>query len=370
MKKVLTLFLVIALVLGTVVGFTSCGRGGDADGLVVYLISHSPPPDSTLDDGSFNQGSMDGIRLFVNAHGGSYHFMQPHAGNDEARLDIFRDAIDAGANVLVLPGFHFQHVVNDAQRMWPDVYFILIDTQPSGGPPASNLVGILYAEQESGFLAGYAAVREGYTQLGFMGGNPVPAVVRFGLGFLRGAEHAAQAMGLSPGDVEVNYHFLGGFGASPEITAAAASWYAGGTEVIFVAAGAAGFSVAEAANAANTWMIGVDVDQYHISPRVLTSAMKALDVSIYDMLVDIQAGNFRGGNVLMYDATNNGVALPMANSHFRNFTQAQYNAIFNQIAGGTIVVPGLTTPLADAADQARELANVVSQLNIVRVNEI
>lgn len=369
MKKVLKLLLVLSFLLGAVAVLTACAReaGAEDEGLTIFLISHSPPPASTLDDGSFNQGSMDGIRQFVETHGGEARFMQPHTATDPARIEIFADAIEAGADVLVLPGWHFATSVYEAQAMFPDTYFIVVDTGPAGDP-ASNLVGIVYAEQESGFLAGYAAVREGYTQLGFMGGNPVPAVIRFGMGFLLGAEHAAQAMGLAPGTVEVNFHYLGGFGADPTITATAAGWYAAGTEVIFVAAGAAGFSVAEAAEAANTWMIGVDVDQSGISPRVLTSAMKALDVSIYDMLVDIVNGNFRGGGVLTYDATTNGVALPMANSHFSTFTQAQYDAVLRQMATGAVVVPGLVT-LPDL-DHHAELAHVIGQLSIVQVNDI
>jgi basic membrane protein A len=367
MKKVLKLLLVVSLVLSAFAGFASCGRNNDSDGLVIYLISHSPPPDSTLDDGSFNQGSMDGIRRYVNAHGGRADFMQPGTASDPARIEIFADAIGAGADVLVLPGFHFIASSAEAQALFPDTYFIVIDAAPAGGP-ASNAVGILYAEQESGFLAGYAAVREGFRKLGFMGGNPVPAVVRFGHGFLLGAEHAARAMGLNAGDIEVNFHYLGGFGASPEITATANGWYAAGTEVIFVAAGAAGNSVATAAEASSAWMIGVDVDQHHMSNRVLTSAMKALDNSIYDMLRDIQNMRFQGGQTHLYSAANNGVALPMNNSRFSTFTQAQYNAIFGQLANGAVVVPGLLPNYDPNAPE--QLAHVVSQLNVVRVIEI
>jgi basic membrane protein A len=380
MKKVLKIVLAIVLLAGLATGFTSCNRDDNNAGnagnnaasssdLVVYLISHSPPPDSTLDDGSFNQGSADGIRRFARTHGTSFtadNFMQPHSPNDEARLDIFADAIRAGADVLVLPGWHFANSAYTAQTLFPDTKFIVIDSGPAG-PPAANLIGIIYAEQESGFLAGYAAVREGFTKLGFMGGNPVPAVIRFGLGFLMGAEHAAKAMGLNPGDIEVNFHYLGGFGASPEITATANVWYAAGTEVIFVAAGAAGNSVVTAAEASGAWMIGVDVDQSGLSPRVITSAMKALENSIYDMLVDINNNTFRGGQVLTYTAATNGVALPMNNSRFSTFTQAQYDAIFAQLANGSVVVPGLVT---NPVDPPAELAHVVAQLTLVQVNDI
>ncbi|MCL2204248.1 MAG: BMP family ABC transporter substrate-binding protein [Defluviitaleaceae bacterium] len=359
MKKVLKIVISLALLLAMTAMVTACGRddngaattADDDSGLSIFLISHSPPPDSTLDDGSFNQGAADGIRNFLtNNPDSTWDFMQPHAGTDEARLDIFADAIAAGADVLVLPGFHFQDVVYDAQHLFPDTYFIVLDTGPRRGGPggepgqaAPNLAGILYAEHESGFLAGYATVREGFTELGFMGGLPVPAVVRFGHGFLQGAEHAAQQMGLAPGTITVNYMYMGGFGADPAHTATANGWYAGGTEVIFVAAGAVGFSVMEAAAAgAGRWVIGVDVDQGE-NPTVITSAMKALDNSVYTMLSEIRDGRFRGGAVHRFTAADDGVALPMHNSRFTTFTQAQYNAIFQQLATGSIRVSDLSS---------------------------
>jgi basic membrane protein A len=370
MKKVMKYLFVAALAAALAFGFTGCGNddnggngGGAAGGdeLSIFLISHSPPPDSTLDDGSFNQGAADGIRMFLGHN--NIQFMQPHAATDEARMDIFADAVANGADVLVLPGFHFQHVINDAQNLFPDTYFIVLDTGPSGGAVSPNLAGVLYAEHESGFLAGYAAVREGFTELGFMGGLAVPAVVRFGHGFLQGADHAAVQMGLAPGSVNVNFMYVGGFGAAPEHTATASGWYAGGTEVIFVAAGAVGNSVMTAAESLHgTWMIGVDVDQSGDSPTVLTSAMKALDNSVYALLNEIQAGTFRGGQVLTFDASTDGVALPMNNSRFTTFTQAQYDAILAQLASGAVQVSNLSTH--------DDLPTILAGLSVVVVTEM
>jgi len=390
MKKVLKIVSLLALAVGLTLFIVACGGNGDnggtpaangggtqpattptpnnqAEGLSIFLISHSPPPASTLDDGSFNEGAATGIRRFLASNPGTYQFMQPHAATDEARLDIFADAIAAGADVLVLPGFHFASSVYQAQTLFPNTYFIVLDTGPTGAP-ASNLVGVLYAEQESGFLAGYASVMEGFRELGFIGGVAVPAVIRFGLGFLQGAEHAAASLGLPAGSVNINYMYAGGFGAAPEHTVTASAWYVGGTEVIFVAAGAVGFSVMHAAEEApGRWVIGVDVDQSGDSDTVLTSATKALDNSVYALLGEIRDGTFRGGNVITFDAASDGVALPMATSRFQNFTEAQYTAIFNQLASGAIRVEGLVTyPL----DPPAELQHVINQLNIVNVNEI
>jgi basic membrane protein A len=178
---------------------------------------------------------------------------------------------------------------------------------------------------------------EGYRELGFVGGIAVPAVVRFGHGFLQGVEHAAESLELAAGEITVQYYYLGAFAPSPEAQTMAAAWFAGGIEVIFAAAGGAGFSVIAAATDADASVIGVDVDQSGEGDVVITSAMKALDVSVYDMLTDFLNGTFAGGEI-MFDATNNGVGLPMDTSRFQTFTQAQYEAIFALLADGTISV--------------------------------
>jgi basic membrane protein A len=377
MKQVLKFLTAAALLLALAFTVTACGSDDDyepeaqqpangaANGAVattelnIHLIAHSF--DSILDDGSFNQGAWQGIERWLAANPGSPapQFALPHTSDDEARIAMFLDAYNAGADVLVLPGFHFATSVYTAQAMLPNLQFVVLDTTPSPGAPASNLVSILYAEHESGFLAGYAAVREGLRNLGFMGGAAVPAVVRFGHGFVQGAEHAAAEMGLSAGDVTVNFMYLGGFAPSPEHAATASSWFAGGTEVIFAAAGGAGASVMAGAEGAGGLVIGVDVDQSGDSETVLTSAVKGLASSVYQMLNDIAAGNFRGGNVLTFGAVNDGVGLPMETSRFTTFTQAQYDAIFAQLVSGAVSV-----------SDSLELSDITSGLTLVTVVEM
>ena len=332
----------------------------DASFVQIALVAHSP--DSILDDNSFNQGAWAGIQRFLATHNlpdTNAQFFQPHSADDVARVDLVADAIGAGANIVVLPGFHFIGSSAEMQEMFPDVKFVLLDATPAGGA-AANTAAIQYAEHEAGFLAGYAAVMEGYRDLGFMGGIAVPAVVRFGHGFLQGAEHAGQSLGLGTGDITVNYYYVGQFAPSPEIATTASAWFAGGVEVIFAAAGGAGGSVMAGAEASDGSVIGVDVDQSNLSDTVITSATKALDVSVYDMLTDFLNGEFRGGE-LMFDATINGIGLPMHNSRFQNFTQAQYDAIFALLANGTVVVDNVVTETVSEANLT---------LNIVVVNEL
>jgi basic membrane protein A len=166
----------------------------------------------------------------------------------------------------------------------------------------------------------------------------VPAVVRFGHGFVEGAEYAAAQLGLSAGAVTVRFTYLGSFAPSPEAQSMAAAWFADGVEVIFAAAGGAGSSVFAAAEAAGGLSIGVDVDQGHHSETIITSAMKDLRSSVRQMLEAAFGGTFAGGRIHMFDASNQGVGLPANFNRFNQFTQAQYSAIFARLAANEIPI--------------------------------
>lgn len=221
-----------------------------------------------------------------------------------------------------------------------------------------NVVGIIYAEEQSGYLAGYAAVMDGYTKLGYMGGMAVPPVVRFGYGFAQGAEAAAKEMGLS--DIQLKYHYTGDFDAKPETQTLATSWYAEGIEVIFAAGGLVGNSVMSAAEASDAAVIGVDVDQSGESDTVITSAMKGLAASVQSALADYYAGNFPGGQTLVYSADMDGVQLPMDTSKFNTFSQDDYDAIFADLAAGKIDI------VKDTDQNGNELTLKDLKLSIVK----
>ena len=300
----------------------------------------------TIDDKSFNQGTWEGIVAYADANGKTYNYFQPAAQSTDIYLDMIEQAVDAGAKVVVTPGFLFEQPIFIAQDMYPDVHFILIDGSPNDGDYSKedgpefrtedNAVGIVYAEEQAGFLAGFAAVKDGNTKLGFMGGMAVPAVVRFGYGFVQGAEYAAKELGLT--DLVMNYHYTGGFDATPEAQALAASWYNSGVQVIFACGGAVGNSVMAAAEAANGKVIGVDVDQSGESDTVITSSMKGLAASVEQTLDAFYNGTFPGGELLVKDAAADGVSLPMDTSKFETFSQDDYDAIFAKLVDGDITL--------------------------------
>jgi len=331
---------IILLIFTVLIAFGGCRRQQQTSAAETYELALITDL-GTIDDKSFNQGSWEGLLRYAEEHNISRRYYQPSEQSNDAYLSTIDLAVRGGAKVVVTPGFLFETPVFIAQDRYPNVRFILIDGTPhsedySTFKTSNNAVGVLYAEDQAGFLAGYAAVKDGNRSLGFMGGMAVPAVVRFGYGFVQGAELAAQELGLSRGAITINYHYTGHFNATPEVQTMAASWFNAGVDVIFACGGAVGNSVMAAAEQTGKKVIGVDVDQSGESTTVITSAMKGLQTSVYDCITSFYANRFPGGQSLVFEAANNGVGLPMASSRFRSFSRADYDAIFNRLANGSI----------------------------------
>jgi basic membrane protein A len=296
-----------------------------------------------IDDKSFNQGAWEGLQEYAEEEGISHQYYRPAQQGTDDYLDSIELAVNNGAKVIVTPGFLFETPIFFAQDDYPETKFILLDGVPNNNytefRTEDNVMSILYAEEQAGFLAGYAAVMDGYRSLGFMGGLAVPAVVRFGIGFAQGANAAGIELALEE-EILLSYHYTGDFAATPTNRTTADNMYQQGTEVIFAAGGAVGQSVMAAAEAAETKVIGVDINQGGDSDTVITSAMKGLGSSVKQALAEYYADEFRGGETVVFDASNDGVGLPTDSESFRfeEFTIEQYNAIFADLADGTVVV--------------------------------
>lgn len=346
LKKYIVVLLALALVLPLAAcGPKDPGTDPDSDDQTPTYELALVTDIGTIDDKSFNQGAWEGLKKYAEEEKITYKYYQPAEKTNAAYLDAIELAVEGGAKLIVCPGFLFEPAVYEAQDIYPEIKFILLDGSPNDGDWSSglptyrienNVYSVFYAEEQAGFLAGYAAVKDGYTKLGFMGGMAVPAVVRFGYGYVQGAEYAAKEMGIDA--IEVMYHYTGGFDATPEAQALAASWYNGGTEVIFACGGAVGNSVMRAAEDAGAAVIGVDVDQSAESSTVITSSMKQLSISVYDGIAAYYDGKFPGGQSVTLDASVEGVGLPMANSKFKTFTQEDYDAIYEKLVNDEIKI--------------------------------
>lgn len=366
MKRVLTLLLAVILVFG----LAACGGGAEEE--------ESTAPETfeiamitdigTIDDKSFNQGTWEGVVAFAEENNKTHKYYKPTEQSTDAYLAAIQLAVEGGAKVIVTPGFLFEEPIYLAQDLYEDVSFILIDGYPHNADyteyrTEDNAVGIIFAEEQVGYLAGYAAVKDGYTKLGYMGGMAVPAVVRYGYGFVQGAEAAAAELGIS--NIDLKYYYTGNFDQTPENQTQAASWYAGGTEVIFAAGGAVGNSVMSAAETVGAKVIGVDVDQSGESPTVITSAMKGLGVAVQTTLGQFYEGDFPGGENLIYDAAKNGVSLAMDTAKFNTFSQTDYDALFGKMAAGEIELIKDTDASGNAVKSPLDLGSKIVKVTLV-----
>ena len=337
MKKFLALFLVLALMI-------PCFAVANAEGEKIALVTDV----GTIDDESFNQACWQAVEAYAKANNVEYTYYQPGADSLDARLLSIDQAINEGATVIVMPGYLFGATLVTAQEDYPDVTFIAVDV--SAGDltldyatyvePAANVVCVTFSEEQAGFLAGYAAVKEGYTKLGYLGGMAVPAVIRYGYGFVQGADKAAAELDKQ---IEINYTYGGQFFGDAAITAKMEGWYSTGTEVVFACGGGIYTSAVEAAKKYNGKVIGVDVDQAYIDECIVTSAMKGLQNVTEALLAEYFDGNWAnvGGAVRNYSLQEGEyVGLPTAETSWRfaNFTVEDYAVIHDAVKNGEVVV--------------------------------
>ena len=297
-----------------------------------------------IDDQSFNQYTWQGVQDFCSANSLNANYYRPTEDSDAARLEQMDNAVNDGAKSIVVAGYLFGSSIAEAQAKYPDVQFLALDVSTADlgdKAPTSNTALITYKEEQAGYLAGYAAVYDGYKELGFLGGMAVPAVIRYGYGFVQGADAAAKEIGAT--DVNIKYWYSGGFAATDAVKNKMDGWYSEGTEVVFACGGPVCESCDAAAQANGGKMIGVDVDQSGRFDTVVTSAMKGLAESVNEALTDALNNGWKftdayAGKQAVLGAAENCVGLPMSTSKFTKFTQEQYDAMYAAIVDGSLVI--------------------------------
>jgi len=309
-----------------------------------------------IDDKSFNEGAWNGVKNYAEKNKLTYAYYRPSEDSTAARVETIGTAVDKGAKIVVCPGYLFAEAIGQAQIKYPDVQFLLLDTTPSNADGTAAVISanvhcILYQEEQAGYLAGYAVVMDGYTKLGFLGGMAVPAVVRYGYGYVQGAEAAAKELGLKAGTIEMKYWYCDGFGPTDEIKTKMSGWYTAGTEVVFACGGGIFLSATAAAEAAGGKVIGVDSDQSALSPTFITSAMKDLPNSVDLALTSAYANGGKwnadfAGKTAVLGAADNCVGLPTAAASWKltKFTVDQYKAVYAKLVDKSIVVDNTFDP--------------------------
>ena len=340
-----------------------------------------------ITDQSFNQTTYEACKEYCEANGIDFNYFKPAGDSTGERVAMIEKAVDEGYNILVMPGFAFAGAVVEAAAEYPDVKFVVLDVakgdylaegvaaagesydyQPDNWKledyvDLSNVYTVVYQEELCGYMAGYAAVKLGYTHLGFLGGMAVPAVVRYGYGFVQGADAAAADSGV---DVTVEYAYGNQFFGDADITAYMDNWYQTlGVEAVFACGGGIYVSAAEAAAKVGGKVIGVDTDQAGIidaygEGMTITSAMKGLAASTKDALKQIiedDNWNSLAGQIVNLglvsgdDPEANFVQIPMESTQWSDgFTQDDYKALVKDMFDGKITVSNDIT--AEPADMA------------------
>ncbi len=375
MKKFLALMLALVMALALV----ACGQQKepdvqepqgptDTDEITYKVAMITDYGDIT--DQSFNQTTYEACKAFAEANGVDFQYFKPAGDNTADRVAMIESAIDQGYNVIVMPGYAFGAAIAETAPKFEDVKFIALDVSAGdlgeGFVVPANLYCAVYQEELCGYMAGYAAVKLGYKNLGFLGGMAVPAVQRYGYGFVQGVDAAAAELELT--DVKLNYAYGNQFYGDADITAAMDTWYAGGTEVVFACGGGIYTSAVDAAKKVEgAKVIGVDVDQAGVIANyaagegadaatvegykalTVTSAMKGLYPATYDTLTDVIVnGNWEKysakidtlGLVSADDPAANYVQIPMESTQWADgaFTQDDYKALVKAMFDGTLTV--------------------------------
>ena len=372
MKK----FLVLLLAALMVFSFAACGGGGgggeeaaDDGAMKVAMVTDY----GDITDQSFNQTTYEACKAFCEENGIDFTYKKPASDSTADRVSSIEEAIEEGYGVIVMPGYAFADAIYEVAPLYPDTKFVALDVSEGDltaygerefdGP---NVFSAVYQEELAGYMAGYAAVKLGYTKLGFLGGMAVPAVQRYGHGFVQGADAAAGEAGVD--GVEIKYVYGGQFFGDADITAAMDTWYKGGTEVVFACGGGIYTSAAEAAAKEGKKVIGVDVDQSALidgqygEGMTITSAMKGLGATVNTLLTAIKDGKwdeYKGqiqtlGMVSGDDPTLNYVQLPMDTTVWNDgFTQDNYKELVKKLADGTITVSNDVSAEQPAADTVK-----------------
>ena len=372
MKKILALILALCMVLALAAcGATEEKAGEKAADVRVAMITDY----GDITDQSFNQTTYEACKEYCEANGLQFKYYKPGSDSDDDRITMIENAIEEGFNVVVMPGYAFAPAIVATAPNYPDVTFIALDVseydlQAANGTAddfswkyPDNLYSAVYQEELCGYMAGYAAVKLGYKSLGFLGGMAVPAVIRYGYGFVQGADAAAAELGLT--DVTINYAYGNQFYGDADITAAMDTWYAGGTEVVFACGGGIFSSAAEAAAKVGGKVIGVDTDQAPVidgtygEGMTVTSAMKGLAPTVKTMLAAVVDGSFKGGQVenlglVSANPEDNYVQIPASTQFSDAFTAEDYAALVADMFAGKITVDN------DITKTAADMATVVT----------
>ena len=392
MKRKMMAILLAAAITGSLAGCGSTQDKNAADAseqkMKVAMVTDS----GDITDQSFNQMTYEACKAWGKENDIEFNYYKPQSDSDEARTASVDQAVADGANVIVLSGYVFAPTVIDESDLYPEVKFLALDV--SAGDICEKGIGegydynpdhynvtdyynednvycCTYQEELSGFMAGYAAVMLGYRHLGFLGGMSVPAVNRYGYGYVQGADAAAKELGITD-EVQVEYVCGGQFYGDADITAYMDTWYGSkGVEVVFACGGGIYTSAAEAAVKTGGKVIGVDLDQSvtineYKDGLTVTSAMKGLQVTIDNVLDailndewDEYVGKIENLGMESPNPAENYVQLPEETTQWDDtFTKEDYQKLVERMYNGEYEVSSDSTTFPETEITATDYGSI------------
>ena len=385
-KRIAAMVLAGAMALSLAPAYAVTEVKAEAADMKIAMVTDS----GDITDQSFNQTTYEACKEWAADNGCDFNYYKPESDSDEARNASVDQAVADGANVIVLPGYMFAATVVEQSEMYPDVKFIAPDVsagdicekgvgegytynpddyEVSDYYNTENVYCCTYQEEVSGYMAGYAAVKLGYKHLGFLGGMSVPAVTRFGYGYVQGADEAAKELGITD-EVELEYVCGGQFYGDADITAYMDTWYGSkGVEVVFACGGGIYTSAAEAAAKADGKVIGVDSDQSAIigEDLTVTSAMKGLAPTVKTALEAIKDGTWESDyagkidnlGLVSENSEENYVQLPLESTQWDDsFTEDDYKELVKKLYDGEITVSNDITELPETEIKVEDYGSI------------
>jgi basic membrane protein A len=238
-----------------------------------------------------------------------------------------------GYDLVIGVGFTEIQAMHAVAKSYPKTHFAIVDVSNADEGNLKNVEGLLFKEQQVGYLAGYvaalAAKDRGANTVSSVGGQKQPPVDRYIAGYQAGAKAAV------PGIQTVNAYSQD-FDNQAKCKEIALNQIAAGSVVVFQVAGGCGLGALDAAREKGVWGIGVDADQGFLGPHVLTSALKGVDTAVFLAIKDAQSGHFKGGQDAVYGLDQHGVGLGVFSPKAPKGLEAKAKQVEQQIISGKI----------------------------------
>ena len=296
--------------------------------------------DGLINDKGVCEAIWNSVTDFGATRGISHKYYKATEAKANAVKEVLDTAVNKGAKVVIVDSTKIANIILKLQDEYKDINFITINTDaynPENGDVLikDNTVALTYATEQAGYMAGYAAVKEGYTQLGCMVEDQSKQMVNFQYGFAKGANRAAKENGetvtLKCVAFDVN-------NPREKASKKAAKWYQDGTEVIFACGDKIESEIIEQAETYEGTVIGGITDKGEVSDTVAISAVEDINSTLQETLQQYVDGKFPGGEVKKYGVAEDAVLLDYKNSRLKNFIVDQYNALYEQLKDGEVKV--------------------------------